>query len=73
MQVQKPKQGYKKVKSLFGKHEEIPLEWELKTMREIADISAGGTPSRFRKEYWEDGTIPWLSSGEIRKIGRAHV
>ncbi len=66
MQVQKPKQGYKKVKSLFGKHEEIPLEWELKTMREIADISAGGTPSRFRKEYWEDGTIPWLSSGEIR-------
>jgi len=27
MQIQKPKQGYKLVKSLFGKSEEIPEEW----------------------------------------------
>ena len=28
-QLKKPKQGYKLVKSLFGKYEEIPEDWEL--------------------------------------------
>ena len=29
------------------------------------DIYSGATPSKEKKEYWEDGTIPWMSSGEV--------
>ena len=31
------------------------------------ELATGGTPSTTRKEYWENGTIPWLSSGEVHK------
>jgi type I restriction enzyme S subunit len=34
---------------------------------EIAKCCAGGTPSTTNKEYWVDGTIPWMSSGEVNK------
>lgn len=30
-------------------------------------IYSGGTPSKSRSEYWEGGTIPWMSSGEVNK------
>jgi len=30
-------------------------------------LGTGGTPSTEKKEYWENGTIPWLSSGEVHK------
>jgi len=30
-------------------------------------LATGGTPSTDKKEYWENGTIPWLSSGEVHK------
>ncbi|MEM3064472.1 MAG: restriction endonuclease subunit S [Candidatus Nitrosotenuis sp.] len=44
MQVQKARQGYKLVKSLFGKYEEIPEEWELKTMGSFLKITMGQSP-----------------------------
>jgi type I restriction enzyme, S subunit len=44
----------------------IPNDWEIRKLEEVADLSAGGTPSRFRNDYWENGIIPWVSSGEIR-------
>jgi type I restriction enzyme S subunit len=28
-------------------------------------ISSGGTPQTGVREYWEGGTIPWMSSGEV--------
>ncbi|MBI6117948.1 restriction endonuclease subunit S [Salegentibacter maritimus] len=33
----------------------------------IAKLTAGGTPSTSKTEYWENGEIPWLSSGEVHK------
>ena len=61
MQIQKPRQGYKHTE--IG---EIPNEWNIRKLEELADLSAGGTPSRFTNSYWENGTIHWLSSGEVR-------
>ncbi|EKK0826614.1 restriction endonuclease subunit S [Campylobacter jejuni] len=29
--------------------------WEVKKLGDIAEISSGGTPSRNKKEYWENG------------------
>ena len=31
------------------------------------ETTSGGTPSRKHPEYYEDGTIPWLTSGEVNK------
>ncbi len=31
----------------------------------LLNITAGATPSTKNKEYWDNGTIPWMSSGEI--------
>ena len=35
---------------------------------EFAKCYAGATPSTSRSEYWDNGTIPWMSSGEVNKI-----
>ena len=31
------------------------------------DIFSGATPSKAIKAYWEGGTIPWMSSGEVNQ------
>ncbi|EPG48238.1 restriction endonuclease subunit S [Leptospira kirschneri] len=44
--------------------EEGEVEW--KTLGDVAEkISSGGTPNTNVAEYWENGTIPWMSSGEV--------
>src|SRR3989344_3144321 len=35
-------------------------------LKEIADISTGGTPSTSNPKYWENGTISWIRSGELK-------
>jgi len=32
---------------------------------EIGELCAGATPSTSKPEYWENGTISWMSSGEV--------
>ena len=39
-------------------------KWEMVKLGEVADINTGSTPKRGNKEYWENGTIPWITSGE---------
>lgn len=39
-------------------------KWETVELREVADVNTGSTPKRGNKEYWENGTIPWITSGE---------
>lgn len=52
-------EGYKKTKVGI-----IPKDWEVKKLFSIADLVAGATPSTNKSEYW-NGSIPWMSSGEI--------
>ena len=44
----------------------LPQGWEVKKLDDIAEISSGGTPSRNKKEYWENGTIPWVKIKDIK-------
>ncbi|EFT4041601.1 restriction endonuclease subunit S [Salmonella enterica] len=42
----------------------VEVEW--KSLGEIATkIYSGGTPDTKKIDYWENGTIPWMSSGEV--------
>lgn len=34
-------------------------------MGEVCDTTSGGTPLKSKNEYYENGTIPWLKSGEV--------
>lgn len=40
-------------------------EWEEKKIDDIATCFAGATPSTKIPEYWDNGTIQWMSSGEV--------
>lgn len=40
---------------------------EMKTLGEIGKCMAGATPSTKKTEYWENGTISWMSSGEVHQ------
>ncbi|MBX1175797.1 restriction endonuclease subunit S [Campylobacter lari] len=45
----------------------LPQSWEVKKLGDIAEISSGGTPSRNKKEYWENGIIPWVKIKDIKE------
>ena len=34
---------------------------------EIADVNTGATPKRGNVKYWENGNIPWVTSGVVNK------
>ena len=39
--------------------------WPWKPLGEVCKTGSGGTPLSSRKEYYKDGHIPWLVSGEV--------
>lgn len=44
---------------------EIPEGWEVKFLKDFANTGSGGTPLSTNKEYYENGKIPWINSGEL--------
>ena len=40
-------------------------EWEERRIDSFANCYAGATPSTKVAEYWQNGSIPWMSSGEV--------
>lgn len=51
-----------KFQEMFGDVMLPESKWEQTTFGKAFDICSGGTPSTSKKEYWEDGTIPWIGS-----------
>ncbi|HGG63736.1 MAG TPA: restriction endonuclease subunit S [Rhodobacteraceae bacterium] len=46
----------------------VPEGWEEVQIKDFClRVESGGTPSRKEAKYWENGTVPWLTSGEVRK------
>ena len=45
----------------------INAGYEIKKIGDVYNTSSGGTPLRSKKEYYENGTIPWINSGEVSK------
>ena len=45
---------------------DIPEKWEVGKIKYIANsIGSGTTPSSSNPEYYEDGTLPWIQSGDL--------
>ncbi len=65
------------VRMKFPGHETTPMNeetglpegWEEKKVGDITKTSSGGTPSRKKEiEYYENGTIPWVRTGELKNF-----
>ena len=40
--------------------ENLPENWKVVRLGRVAEIVLGKTPHRKRKDYWDNGTIPWV-------------
>ncbi len=49
------------------KQKQINQNWKEFELGEMCETSSGGTPSRSKKEYWDNGSIPWIKSGDLNK------
>lgn len=68
--MKKPKKNYWEERSRMSnipklRFPEFSGEWEEKRIQDFAECCAGATPDTKKDEYWIDGTIPWMSSGEV--------
>lgn len=53
-------------KEIEEKKNSLPQGWKLITISEYCSkMESGSTPSRTENEYWINGNIPWLKSGEV--------
>lgn len=72
MPSQKLQQKFNKVQSNFRKYEEIPEDWNLKTLNEIGKVSGGGTPDTKEKKYW-GGKIRWAIPSDLTNLEKNFI
>jgi type I restriction enzyme S subunit len=48
--------------------DQIPNNWKIWKLGHLARLYSGGTPDRSNESYWDNGEIPWVSSGEVNQI-----
>jgi type I restriction enzyme S subunit len=72
VQFEFPDKNGKPYKTIGGKmiwneelKREIPEGWEVKKIKEIATTGSGSTPLKSNKEYYLNGNVPWINSGEL--------
>ena len=58
--------GHEEVKMVESELGLIPEGWEVVTLSELYKTSSGGTPSRKKLEYYDEGTIPWVKTKELK-------
>ena len=49
---------------------EIPNNWIWIRLSSLSEVSAGGTPDRKNKLYWNNGNIPWLKISDITSANK---
>lgn len=47
---------------------EVPQHWTVSRLGHFASVENGSTPSRENPDFWENGTVPWLGSGEVNQV-----
>jgi type I restriction enzyme S subunit len=46
----------------------LPTAWQSVKLGYFARMGSGHTPSRSHPEWWEDCTIPWITTGEVSQV-----
>jgi type I restriction enzyme S subunit len=57
--------GKELVSSALPWLEHQPGHWRIAKLTLVARLGSGHTPSRAHPEWWEDCTIPWITTGEV--------
>jgi len=52
---------------MFGSVDDNLKSYDIKIVGDFAECFAGATPSTKIPSYWDNGNIPWMSSGEVHK------
>ena len=58
-------------KEWFGKYQighDLPEGWRIEKLGDVLETYLGGTPSKRKNEYWDNGSIPWINSGEVNNF-----
>ena len=42
--------------------------WQYKVLGNILNTTSGGTPSKEHREYYDNGNIPWINSGDLHNM-----
>lgn len=50
----------------------IPVDWDVKKIKEIGDVSSGGTPDTTKAQYW-DGNINWCTPTDITALKNKYL
>ena len=45
----------------------IPEDWEVTPLGQLGSWKGGATPSMQNSAFWANGTIPWVSSGDVKR------
>ncbi|MDO8725402.1 MAG: restriction endonuclease subunit S [Candidatus Methanoperedens sp.] len=48
--------------------QEVPEGWCWTTVEQISFVGTGATPLTSKKEYYDKGSIPWITSGALNKL-----
>jgi type I restriction enzyme, S subunit len=46
----------------------VPADWPLVSIGQQFMTVLGGTPSRDKAEYWNNGTVAWINSGKVNDL-----
>ena len=47
---------------------DLPEGWVWTSIEQIMDVATGATPKRGNSKYWDNGTIPWITSGVVNEL-----
>jgi type I restriction enzyme, S subunit len=45
----------------------LPPGWVWASLDQLVEVSTGATPKRGKAVYWENGTVPWITSGVVNE------
>lgn len=46
----------------------LPDGWVWASIEQIVDVATGATPKRGNSSYWDNGTIPWITSAVVNEL-----
>jgi len=59
--------GARQIVENYNPRVKVDESWEMVELGKVCNFMTGGTPTSTVKEYYENGTTPWLVSGDIHK------